>query len=165
MDGVDIRTATDSDLDSLRAVFRRSSWSNEGDRPLLTENPHFLVLAPDAVRDGRTRLASIGGRVVGFVSLLATADDVELEDLFVDPDSMRRGIGRALVDDVAEHARRAGATRLAVDANDHARLFYAKAGFVEVGRVALEHGAATRMILPLRGARPKRARRDRASRC
>jgi GNAT superfamily N-acetyltransferase len=141
-----IRTAVEGDLETLQVVFRRSSWSNEGDRALLTEHPEFLVLSPSVVREGRTRIAAVDGRIVGFTSVIDRGDEVEVQDLFVDPESMRLGVGRSLVDDVADRARAAGALRVVVDANDHAHEFYARTGFVDVERVTLEHGAATRMM-------------------
>jgi hypothetical protein len=66
---IEIRTAEVADLPALRLVHRRSSWSNEGDRALLIAHPEFLELSDAAVREGRCRLASLEGKVVGFVAL------------------------------------------------------------------------------------------------
>lgn len=147
MSVVEIRTAVESDLPRLRAVFRDSSWSNEGNRELLVEHPEFLELSADAVREGRTRAAAINGNIVGFASLADATGRLELEDLFVDPAFMRQGVGRALIRDVAEQARRRGVRRVEVDANDHALRFYEEVGFVALERVALDHGTAMRMTL------------------
>jgi len=144
---VEIRTAVETDLPRLRAVFRDSSWSNEGNRELLVEHPEFLELSADAVREGRTRVASINGNVVGFASLADATGWLELEDLFVDPAFVRQGVGRALILDVAEQARQRGVSRVEVDANDHALSFYEDVGFVALERVALDHGTAVRMTL------------------
>jgi ribosomal protein S18 acetylase RimI-like enzyme len=120
---VEIRWATLDDLAGLKDVFRRSSWSNAGDRPLLIEHPEFLELSHAGVREGRTRVAvAANGAVVGFSSIRHGDGSFEIEDLFVDPDHMRRG-------------------------NDHALAFYARAGFVPQRRVRLEHGEATRLVL------------------
>ena len=147
MSVVEIRTAVESDLPRLRAVFRDSSWSNEGNRELLVEHPEFLELSADAVREGRTRAAAINGNIVGFASVADATGRLELEDLFVDPAFMRQGVGRALIRDVAEQARRRGVRRVEVDANDHALRFYEEVGFVALERVALDHGTAMRMTL------------------
>jgi GNAT superfamily N-acetyltransferase len=147
VDDILVRTALAGDVTALKVVFRRSSWSNVDDRPLLTVHPEFLELSPLPIREGRTRVAEVGGRIVGFTSVTRAADVVELEDLFVDPDFMRRGIAQALIADVADRARAAGAQRVEVDGNDHAHAFYRSAGFVAGERVTLEHGSATRMTL------------------
>lgn len=145
----EIRLADDADVPELDDVFRRASWSNEGDRELLTAHPEFLVLDPMPVREGRTRVAVSGGIVVGFASIEPRGEAFELIDLFVDPDHRRAGIGRALVEEVAELASRAGASRIDVEGNHHALDFYRAAGFAESGEVALTHGTAIRMSRPV----------------
>ena len=149
-----MRTAEASDVARLQEIFRDASWSNDGDRALLTEHPEFLVLGTDAVADGRTRVAVLDGRVVGFASLSSTGADAELDDLFVDPAVMRTGVGRALIADAIGLARSRGMGRISVDANDHARSFYEAVGFVAVGRVDLDHGVAERMTLAVAPSAP-----------
>jgi len=77
---------------------------------------------------------------------------VELDDLFVEPDQMRRRIGRALVDDAAARAAAAGATHIEVSANTNALGFSTRLGVEIVGQAATRLGTAPRMTLAL--ARP-----------
>jgi GNAT superfamily N-acetyltransferase len=97
------------------------------------------------VRDGRTRVAISDGRIVGFATADATETATELEDLFVDPECMRRGVGTALVEDIVATARVRGFRRLVVSANDHAHAFYVGAGFVDAGTASTRFGPAPRM--------------------
>jgi GNAT superfamily N-acetyltransferase len=143
----EIRTADLDDLDAVQDVFRRASLSNEADRELILANLAMLDYDEVHVRAGRTRVAVAGGRIVGFATLLFD-EGAELEDLFVDPDWMRHGVGTALIDDAAAIARTHGATRIEVTGNDHARAFYDAVGFVAVGMVATPLGPlAHRMYL------------------
>ena len=144
-----IRQAVPADMDVLRSLFRRSSLSNEGDRATLQANPDVLELSDVAIAEGRTRVATADGRIVGFVSTRASGDVVELDDLFVEPDWMRRGIGNQLVFDVVETARRRGASRLEVTANPHALAFYEFAAFVFDRDVQTRFGPAPRMFRPI----------------
>jgi GNAT superfamily N-acetyltransferase len=144
-----IRDAGPADLEAVRDVFRRSSLSNEGDRHNLLAHPDTLVWAADPVADGRTRVAVVGHRIVGFATTSAAADGLELDDLFVDPDWMRRGAGRALVEDVVATARRRNCPRIIVTANEHALAFYERAGFITRGFVETTFGPAPRMTLEL----------------
>jgi GNAT superfamily N-acetyltransferase len=144
-----IRNAVQADLAALRDIFRRSSLSNDGDRAKLLAHPEFLELSDVAVTEGRVRAAISDGTLVGFATWLASADAVELEDLFVDPDQMRRGAGQALVRDVAAIARSRGAVRVEVTGNPDARAFYAKVGFVADDYVQTTFGPGIRMHLDL----------------
>ena len=64
--------------------------SNEGDRAFLHARPELLDTSDEHVLAGRTRLAELGGRVVGFATTVLGDSAAELEDLFVarhvDPD-------------------------------------------------------------------------------
>ncbi len=125
-----IRGAVLGDLDALRGVFRRASLSNQGDRDHLLAHPENLVLAETGVKEGRTVVAvAPEAGIVGFASWVVCDDVIELEDLFVDPDWMRRGIGRDLIVDVAARARDLGFDRIEVTANPHAQAFYEATGF------------------------------------
>ena len=137
-----IRVAVHADLGALRDLYRRSSLSNAGDRASLLAHPEALEFAGDAVGEGLTRVAVVDGRIVGFATLLG---DGELEDLFVDPDWMRRGIGRALVLDAVVLAPAHGLDRIEVTANGEALDFYESVGFVYDGEVETAFGRGSRM--------------------
>lgn len=143
-----IRDAEPGDLTALRNVFRRSSLSNDGDRVNLLANPDALEFSGAGGDDRRTRVAAAAdGRIVGFATAVMAGSAIELDDLFVDPDWMGRGAGRALVGDVIAIARRWGAGRVEVTANRHALGFYEKAGFVADHDVHTRFGPAPRMHL------------------
>jgi len=86
---------------------------------------------------------------VGFATWLGVGDVVELEDLFVDPEWMGQGAGRALVQDLVAIARKRGARRIEVTANPHALAFYEKAGFVAGREIETRFGPAPRMHLQI----------------
>ena len=65
--------------------------------------------------------------------MLVTGQIGELDDLFVDPDWMRRGIATALVLDALANAREQEVARIEVTANGHALAFYESVGFVSDG--------------------------------
>ena len=141
-----IRDAEPADLAALRDVYRRSSLSNEGDRPDLLAHPDALEFTGAPADDRRMRVAVAGdGRVAGFATSVFGGDAVELEDLFVDPGWMRRGAGRALVEDAVAIARGERAGRIEVTANRHALAFYREVGFVLDGEVKTRFGSGSRM--------------------
>ncbi len=146
-----IHTASSKDVPGLRDVYRRSSLSNEGDRASLMAHPEVLAFDASPVSEQRTRVAVDGERIVGFATIRLVTDFAELDDLFVDPDWMRQGIGRALVLDATEIARSLLAKRIEVTANPHALEFYETVGFVVAGVAATQLGSGLRMQLSLVG--------------
>jgi ribosomal protein S18 acetylase RimI-like enzyme len=147
-----IRLGTPADLPAARDVYRRASLSNAGDRGELLAHPEYLVLGPEGLAGGRTHVAEEDGAVVGFATWAETGivGTSELEDLFVDPGYMRRGVAAALVSRIAEVVRARGAERLEVTANPHALGFYRAVGFTCCGIIQTElRSAAPRMVLML----------------
>ena len=147
-----IRTAVAADLPELQRVYRAASLSNEGDAPLLLASPGFLAFPGDAIAAGGTRVEVDvpGDCVVGFATVVVDEHgDLQLDDLFVDPDRRRRGTARRLVLDAVTRARGGGHGGLFVIANPHAAAFYDAAGFVDVGPADTELGTGRRMRLAI----------------
>jgi GNAT superfamily N-acetyltransferase len=133
---------------SLQTVYRRSSLSNDGDREALLDHPEYLVLPVEAVYQGHTRLAEQqDSGVVGFATVERYSDAAELIDLFVTPESMRQGVGRALVNDAVAVLAAEGISALWVTANQHARPFYLAMGFEVIQRAMTPLGSGLRMRL------------------
>ena len=144
-----IRLGTSADLAAASGVYRRASLSNAGDRGNMLAHPEYLILGPEGLAEGRTHVAEENGSVIGFATWAETAGTIELEDLFVDPGYMRRGIATALVSRIAEILRARGAERLKVTANPHALGFYRAVGFIDCGVAETVFGIAPRMELAI----------------
>jgi GNAT superfamily N-acetyltransferase len=126
-----IRTATPADAEALRDLHRRSSDIWDEDREFLRAHPDLFGVDPDALAHGRTRVSiSSEGEIAGFATVTAAC---ELEDLFVEPELMRGGIGSALVADAVVRARADGQARMTVVAAERTRSFYERNGFAVVG--------------------------------
>ncbi len=134
----------------MSVVYRRASLSNAGDRDNLLADPAYLIMGPLGLAEGRTHVAEEEGSLVGFATWAQAGPVFELEDLFVDPGWMKRGIATALVGCIADAVRVRGAERLEVTANAHALGFYTAAGFIDCGVADTEFGAARRMVLTIR---------------
>ncbi len=142
-----VRPGSLDDVPAMAWVFRRAVLTNEGDRDLLSEHPELTVLEPPA-EDDVVLVAEVTGRLVGFATARALDDDAfTVTDLFVDPDHMRSGIGRALIEAVVVVATRSERTRIEVEANRHSVAFYRRLGFVAIQAVQVEFGTALRMVM------------------
>jgi predicted N-acetyltransferase YhbS len=152
-----IRTATPADADALRALHRRSSYIWEEDHAQLDAHPDLFGVDPAALAAGHTRVAvDDEGAIIGFATV---TDACELEDLFVEPELMRRGIGGELVADAVARAEAAGHTRMTVVAATRTLAFYERAGFAVESEATTQFGPAlllARALSPATSRGPSR---------
>ncbi len=144
-----IRLGVLADFSAVSDVYRRASLSNAGDRDNLLAHAEYLILGPDGLAEGRTIVAEEDGSLVGFATWNEAGGTIELEDLFVDPGWMRRGIATALVNRIADVLRARGVGRLEVTANPQALGFYRATGFIDCGVAETDFGVAPRMVLEI----------------
>ncbi len=143
-----IRDAVAHDVPELKGVFRKASLSNENDRDVLLKHLDALEYSGAMLGVGRVRVGTVApDGIVGFATTLDVEGRLELEDLFVDPDWMRRGVGRALVADAVQFASEKGIARIEVRGNAHALAFYRDVGFLDDGPVTTELGSGRRLHL------------------
>jgi GNAT superfamily N-acetyltransferase len=80
-------------------------------------------------------VGELGGRIVGFYSLIPSVREWDLDDLWVLPALMGRGIGRALLMHASHTAAEGGATLLRIESDPYAEQFYIACGAERVGAV------------------------------
>jgi GNAT superfamily N-acetyltransferase len=150
-----IRHAAPAEARLLEELQRRSSDVWEEYRNQLAAHPDAIELPQSFIEQGWVRVAEgADGKPIGFSVVIPTDDQVhELDGLFVEPDHMGCGVGRALVQDAVARATRAGAERLEVTAGP-AQGFYEKVGFELVGAAQTRFGPAVRMAAGLRRPGP-----------
>ena len=147
-----IRDARPDEAPALAALQRRFADVWDEYRAQLAANPDAIEPPHRAIADGRVRVAAdASGRLLGFSVVLPIRDGrCELDDLFVEPEWMRRGVGRLLVADLTARAAAAGASHVDVIANPNALAFYERLGFETTGQASTRFGEAPRMSLELR---------------
>jgi GNAT superfamily N-acetyltransferase len=141
-----IRTAMATEAPALEALQRRSSDVWPQYREQLAANPDAIELPQAFIDQGWVRVAvDIHETPVGFSVVVQPNGPVhELDGLFVEPDQMSSGVGRALVEDAAARASDQGAEALEVTAGP-AQAFYERVGFNLIGPAQTRFGPAIRM--------------------
>ncbi len=152
---VRIRDAAASEVGALEQLQRSSSNVWEQYREQLAANPGAIELPRSFVENGWVRVALDGhDALLGFSVVIPSDGGAhELDGLFVVPELMNRGIGRALVEDGARRAAGAGATCLEVTAGP-AQGFYEKLSFTVIGTVQTRFAPAVRMRRELQPGPP-----------
>ncbi|MBB2203326.1 GNAT family N-acetyltransferase [Gluconacetobacter tumulisoli] len=108
-----------------------------------------LAVTAAAIAAGRVQVAERDGRVVGMAQIAPDGPAAELDKLFVEPDAMGGGAGRALFDWAVTAARHAGARTMTIDADPGAAAFYRRMGAMDDGMVP-SGSIAGRMLPRLR---------------
>ena len=142
-----IRTGRPEDAEALRELHRAASYVWEEDREQLDAHPEMFGVDPAALAASEVRVAvRSDGTPIGFATVRPAPHGRRiLEDLFVEPALMRRGVGRALVEDAVARAARDGGVVMTVIAAERALGFYERLGFVVERDAATQFGPALRL--------------------
>lgn len=149
---MELRTATADDVaaiarlrhDAALELTRRHGegrWSSPGsERSVVSQLRHsgLRVAVDDGTIVGSLMLAARKPWAIDPAYFTAVTRPLHLTDMVVDPTRQRRGIGRWMLDALAEVARAEGAGAIRLDAWDApagAGEFYRRCGYVERGRV------------------------------
>lgn len=107
-----------------------------------------LTITPEFVEENEVYAALVEGEPVGFYALVGQGCRMELEHLWVLPERMGTGVGRALLEHAAGRAADLGAETLGIEADPNAEGFYRRMGARRVGETTYELDGRKR-ILPL----------------
>jgi ribosomal protein S18 acetylase RimI-like enzyme len=132
---MNIRPAQEHEAEALSALALKAKayWGYSADtielwRQDLNDSSKTITTRP-------TFVAAVGDEIAGFYSLVPSTRSWKLDHLWVLPQFMDRGIGRALVAHALETALRGGASCVTVDADPNAESFYLACGAERCGEV------------------------------
>lgn len=129
-----IRPATADDAGALSALAFHSKAHWGYSKAFMDACRDELTYPPEQLAAGGFQVAERDGAVIGFYGLVKISPDtLELEAMFVDPDSIGQGVGRALMAHALEAFAASGLARLVIQADPHAAAFYERAGGVLIG--------------------------------
>ena len=132
---VEIREAVVSEAEILSALAleAKAHWGYSSET-IETWRDQLRISSAD-VASKPTFVGAINGDVAGFYSLAPSEHAWELDNLWVSPQYMHRGVGRALLAHALEVAFRGGASSVTVDADPNAEAFYLSCGATRSGEV------------------------------
>lgn len=133
---MDIRPALESEAELLSALAMNAKAHWGYAREALEGWRTELSISARDIRARPTCVAMVGGQIAGFYSLQPSRRSWKLNNLWVLPQYMNRGIGRTLLKHALDAAGRGGAAEVTVDADPHAASFYIGHGAVRRGEVA-----------------------------
>jgi GNAT superfamily N-acetyltransferase len=125
---VHIRGARFDEGERLRAIAIASKghWGYDIDR--VREWAGGGDFSPEGLRNKDVLVAEVNGRAVAWTGLVPKGELCWLDDLWVEPEWIGRGIGSQLFCHAAERARRLGAVAMEWEAEPNAVGFYERMG-------------------------------------
>lgn len=113
------------------ALRSKAHWGYDAD--FLEACRDVLTVSPADIDAGAVFVAELDGAPAGFYRLGGGPPVAELEDLWVDPQTMGRGVGTALLAHAAARAQARGCAAVLVESDPHAEGFYRARGAQRVG--------------------------------
>lgn len=141
-----LRPARDSECAELSALCLRSKAVWGYGATFLEACRVELSIHPADLDPGLLRVAEVDGKLAGVVQITLEGSDLHLDKLFVDPEVLRAGIGRRLLEWAVNRASEFAAARLVIDADPSAADFYRRMGATDAGAIA--SGAIPGRFLP-----------------
>lgn len=129
-----LRPARLDEAGRLSALALRSKAHWGYDAVFLEQCRAELAVRPGYIEDGLCLVAEDADGILGFIACdRIAADRAEISHLFVAPEAIGRGVGRALIDAAVAKLEAQGVLVLQTASDPHAEAFYHRAGFRTVG--------------------------------
>jgi GNAT superfamily N-acetyltransferase len=108
------------------AIASKSYWGYDPDR--VRQWAAMGDFSPEGLRCKEVWVAELDGQAVGWAALIPKGEVCWLDDLWIEPAWIGKGIGTSLFQQAAKRGRRLGAKQMEWEAERHALGFYEKMG-------------------------------------
>jgi len=105
-----------------------------------------LTITPDFIANNEMYVAVAGEEIAGCCALVLSDPQAELEHMWIRPEHMGNGVGRALFQQIVKRAAQLGATGLELSSDPNAEGFYKRMGATRVGEVRAEIEGQPRVL-------------------
>lgn len=128
-----LRPARRAECAALSALCLRSKAIWGYDAAFMESCRAELALTPEDLERSQVQVAERGGAIVGVAQVSVADAQATVDKLFVEPDTVRAGVGRLLFAWCVETARKRGARALVIEADPDAAPFYRRMGACDAG--------------------------------
>ena len=148
MEGIRLRHARLDEASKLTDLALRSKAHWGYDAAFMERCRHELTVTERHIRGALCLVAEEAGQALGFIAAeIGSPGEAEISLLFVAPEAIGQGIGRALIEAASAHFASHGIEALVTAADPHAEAFYHRVGFTTVG--VEPSGSITGRSLPI----------------
>jgi N-acetylglutamate synthase-like GNAT family acetyltransferase len=107
-----------------------------------------LTITPEFIAEHEMFVALVDENIVGCCALVLTDSLAEIEHMWMRPELMGSGIGRALFEHAKHRAEERGAQVLELSADPNAEGFYARMGAQRIGKIPAGMDGQQDRVLP-----------------
>lgn len=111
-----------------------------------------LTITPDFIANNEMYVAISGEEIAGCGALVLSDSRAELEHMWIRPEHMGNGVGRALFQQIVERATQLNIAGLEISSDPNAEGFYEHMGATRVGEVRSEIEGQPRVLPRMRFA-------------
>lgn len=147
---IQIRRATPDEADELTELAHAAKRHWNYPESWIKQWKLDLTITRDFVTDNEVYVAMIGGEIVGCCALVLRQSLAEVEHMWIKPEVMKSGVGRALFAHVKHRAANLGAQAIELSADPNAEGFYQRMGAAQIGEVRTELEGQPRVLPRMR---------------
>lgn len=106
-----------------------------------------LTITPNYIDDACVYILFVDSQLIGYYSYLKLdADKVKLDNIFLEPDCIGKGLGIIMMNHLIENVKNLGYSKVVLDSEPNAEGFYKNYGFKVTGRL---ESSITDRFLPI----------------
>jgi len=143
---IQIRRATPDEAETLTSIAHAAKRHWQYPEKWIRQWQGDLTISPEFIADNEVYVAIIGGRIAGCCALVVSDSPAELEHMWIDPQQMGAGVGRALFEHARQRAKELGLAELELSADPHAEGFYQRMGAHRIGEISAEMDGQPRVL-------------------
>ena len=145
-----IRRATPAEANALTAIAHEAKRHWGYPEKWIEQWRADLTITPEFIANNEVYVAVVNGMIAGCSALVLTGSLAELEHMWIDPQQMGSGIGRALFEHVSQRARQLGFSELELSADPNAEGFYERMGAQRIGEIQANMDGQPRVLPRMR---------------
>ena len=146
--GIEIRRAQPSEAAVLTAIAHAAKRYWKYPEDWIAQWQLDLTITPEFIIENEVFVALVNEQIAGCCALVLTGSLAEIEHMWMRPEHMGTGVGRALFTHAKQRAEQRGAYSLELSADPNAEGFYAHMGAERIGEVNAAMSGDESRVLP-----------------
>jgi len=147
---IEIRRANPEEADTLTEIAHAAKRHWNYPESWIRQWQTDLTITREFIVTHEVFAATIDGDIVGCCALVLTDSLAEIEHMWIRPEQMGSGLGRALFEHARARAVERGANALELSADPYAEGFYARMGAKRIGEIPADMGGEPRALPRMR---------------